>query len=72
MTAFSVITDGDAGIKYAVGSYEITPDIAIVDPELTKSMPSKLVAHTGMDAMTHAVEAFVSTANNDFTNPLAI
>ncbi|MBR6816821.1 MAG: iron-containing alcohol dehydrogenase, partial [Clostridia bacterium] len=47
-------------------------DIAIVDPDLAETMPKKLVAHTGMDAMTHAVEAYVSTANCDFTDPLAL
>ena len=57
VTAFSIITD---------------PDVAIVDPELAHTMPKKLVAHTGMDAMTHAIEAYVSTANCDFTDPLAL
>lgn len=72
VTAFSVITDYDKGIKYPLADFEITPDIAIVDPELAETMPQKLVAHTGMDAMTHAVEAYVSTANCDYTDPLAI
>lgn len=72
VTAFSVITDYEKGIKYPLADFEITPDIAIVDPELAETMPQKLVAHTGMDAMTHAVEAYVSTANCDFTDPLAI
>ncbi len=72
VTAFSVITDYDKGIKYPLADFEITPDIAIVDSELAETMPKKLVAHTGMDAMTHAIEAYVSTANNDFTDPLAL
>lgn len=72
VTAFSIITDYDKGIKYPIADFEITPDVAIVDPELAETMPKKLVAHTGMDAMTHAVEAYVSTANNDYTDPLAI
>ncbi len=72
VTAFSVITDYDKGIKYPLADFEITPDIAIVDPELAETMPQKLVAHTGMDAMTHAIEAYVSTANCDYTDPLAI
>lgn len=72
VTAFSVITDYAKGIKYPLADFEITPDIAIVDPELAETMPPKLVAHTGMDAITHAVEAYVSTANNDYTDPLAI
>lgn len=72
VTAFSVITDYDKGIKYPLADFEITPDVAIVDPELAETMPKKLVAHTGMDAMTHAIEAYVSTCNCDFTDPLAL
>ncbi len=72
VTAFSIITDYNKGIKYPIADYEISPDVAIVDPELAETMPKKLVAHTGMDAMTHAVEAYVSTANSDYTDPLAI
>lgn len=72
VTAFSVITDYEKGIKYPLADFEITPDIAIVDPELAETMPKKLVAHTGMDAMTHAVEAYVSTCNCDYTDPLAL
>ena len=72
VTAFSVITDYKKGIKYPLADFEITPDIAIVDSELAETMPKKLVAHTGMDAMTHAVEAYVSTANCDYTDPLAL
>ena len=72
VTAFSVITDYSKGIKYPLADFEITPDVAIVDPELAETMPPKLVAHTGMDAMTHAVEAFVSTAHTAYTDPLAI
>lgn len=72
VTAFSIITDYSKGIKYPIADFEITPDVAIVDPDLAETMPKKLVAHTGMDAMTHAVEAFVSTAHCDFTDPLAL
>ena len=72
VTSFSIITDYKKGIKYPIADFEITPDIAIVDPELTHGMPKKLVAHTGMDAFTHSVEAYVSTAHCDFTDPLAI
>ncbi len=72
VTAFSIITDYAKGVKYPIADFEITPDVAIVDPELAETMPKKLVAHTGMDAMTHAVEAYVSTANCDYTDPLAI
>ena len=72
VTAFSIITDYQKGIKYPIADFEITPDVAIVDPELAETMPVKLVAHTGMDAMTHAIEAYVSTANCDYTDPLAL
>ena len=72
VTAFSVITDYQKGIKYPLADFNITPDVAIVDPDLAETMPKKLVAHTGMDAMTHAVEAYVSTAHCDYTDPLAI
>ena len=72
VTAFSIITDYSKGIKYPIADFEITPDVAIVDPDLAETMPKKLVAHTGMDAMTHAIEAYVSTANCDYTDPLAI
>ena len=56
VTAFAVITDYEKGIKYPLADFEITPDVAIVDPDLAETMPQKLVAHTGMDAMTHAIE----------------
>lgn len=72
VTAFSIITDYSKGIKYPIADFEITPDVAIVDPDLAETMPKKLTAHTGMDAMTHAIEAYVSTANCDFTDPLAL
>ena len=72
VTAFSIITDYEKGIKYPIADFEITPDVAIVDPDLAETMPAKLVAHTGMDAMTHAIEAYVSTANCNYTDPLAL
>ena len=72
VTAFSIITDYQKGIKYPIADFEITPDVAIVDPALAETMPQKLVAHTGMDAMTHAIEAYVSTANCEYTDALAI
>ena len=64
VTAFSIITDYAQGIKYPIADFEITPDVAIVDPELAETMPPKLTAHTGMDALTHAIEAYVSTAHS--------
>ena len=72
VTAFSVITDYAKGIKYPLADFNITPDVAIVDPELAETMPPKLTAHTGMDAMTHAVEAYVSTLHCTYTDPLAL
>lgn len=72
VTAFSVITDYDKGIKYPLADFNITPDVAIVDPDLAEKMPPKLTAHTGMDAMTHAIEAYVSTLNCNYTDPLAL
>ena len=72
VTAFSVITDYAKGVKYPLADFNITPDIAIVDPELAETMPPKLTAHTGMDALTHAIEAYVSTLHSPFTDPLAL
>lgn len=72
VTAFSVITDYQKGIKYPLADFNITPDVAIVDPALAETMPKKLTAHTGMDAMTHAIEAYVSTLHCDYTDPLAL
>lgn len=68
VTAFSIITDYQKGVKYPIADFQITPDVAIVDPELTYGMPVKLVAHTGMDALTHAIEAYVSTASSMYTD----
>ena len=72
VTAFAVITDYEKGIKYPMADFEITPDIAIVDSDLAETMPKKLVAHTGMDAMTHAIEAYVSTCSCNYTDALAL
>ncbi len=72
VTAFSVITDYQKGVKYPLADFNITPDVAIVDPELAETMPQTLTAHTGMDALTHAIEAYVSTMNSPFTDPLAM
>ena len=72
VTAFSVITDYHKGIKYPLADFNITPDIAIVDPDLADTMPASLTANTGMDALTHAVEAYVSTLHSPFTDPLAL
>ena len=72
VTAFSVITDYSTGVKYPLADFNITPDVAIVDSELVQQLPAKQVAYTGMDALTHAIEAYVSTLNCVYTDPLAI
>lgn len=72
VTSFSVITDNETGVKYPIADYNITPDVAIVDTNLVQSMPKTLVANTGMDALTHAIEAYVSNARNPITDALAM
>ena len=72
VTAFSVITDYQKGVKYPLADFNITPDVAIVDSELVEQLPVHQVAYTGMDALTHAIEAYVSTCNCVYTDPLAI
>ncbi|MBS5984081.1 MAG: iron-containing alcohol dehydrogenase [Clostridium butyricum] len=72
VTAFSVITNYTEKIKYPLADFNITPDIAIVDSELAQTMPAKLVAHTGMDALTHAIEAYTASLRSNFSDPLAI
>lgn len=72
VTAFSVITDYSTKIKYPLADFEITPDIAILDTSIPITMPPKLVAHTGMDALTHAIEAYVASARSPFSDPLAL
>ncbi|MDR1609204.1 MAG: iron-containing alcohol dehydrogenase [Deltaproteobacteria bacterium] len=68
VTAASVITDHKAKIKHPLIDYQLTPDVAIVDPELTYSLPPAVVASTGMDALTHAIEAYVAKAYNPFSD----
>ena len=72
VTLAAVITDTEAQKKYALMSFPLIPDYAMLDASLTYSLPPHLTATTGMDALTHAVEAYVSTANSEFTDPLAI
>lgn len=72
VTAFSIITDNAKGVKYPLADFNITPDIAILDPILAETMPQTLTAHTGMDALTHAIEAYVSSLKSVFTDPLAL
>ncbi|WPP43010.1 bifunctional acetaldehyde-CoA/alcohol dehydrogenase [Paenibacillus hunanensis] len=73
VTSFAVITDKEKGnTKYPLADYELTPDVAIVDPEFVYSLPRVAVADTGMDVLTHAIEAYVSNMANDYTDGLAI
>lgn len=72
VTAFSVITDYAKGIKYPLADFNITPDVAILDSTIAETMPKTLTAHTGMDALTHAIEAYVSTLHSPFTDPYAL
>lgn len=73
VTSFAVITDKNQGnTKYPLADYELTPDVAIVDPEFVYSLPKTAVADTGMDVLTHAIEAYVSVMANDYTDGLAI
>lgn len=72
VTAFSVITDYKKKIKYPLADFNITPDIAILDTEIAMTMPKQLTAHTGMDALTHAIEAYVASLRSPFSDPLAM
>ena len=72
VTAFTVITDKNKEIKYPLADYELTPDVAIIDPEFTYSIPPNLTADTGIDVLTHAIEAYVSIMASDYSDALAL
>ena len=72
VTPFAVVTDDRTGIKYPLADYALTPNMAIVDPELVLNMPKSLTAFGGIDALTHALEAYVSVLATEFTNGLAL
>ena len=71
VTSFAVITDKEKNIKYPLADYELTPDVAIVDPDLVMSLPKTVTADTGMDVLTHSIESYVSNMASDYTDGLA-
>ncbi|NMA82672.1 MAG: bifunctional acetaldehyde-CoA/alcohol dehydrogenase [Epulopiscium sp.] len=72
VTSFAVITDKEKNIKYPLADYELTPDVAIIDPDFVMSVPAKVTANTGIDVLTHAIEAYVSILASDYTDALAM
>lgn len=71
VTSFAVISDKEKNKKYPLADYELTPDVAIIDPDLVMSLPKTITADTGMDVLTHALEAYVSNMASDYTDGLA-
>ncbi|MEG0843183.1 MAG: bifunctional acetaldehyde-CoA/alcohol dehydrogenase [Romboutsia sp.] len=72
VTSFAVITDKVNNVKYPLADYELTPDVAIIDPSFVMSVPASVTADTGLDVLTHAIEAYVSVMATDYTDALAI
>jgi acetaldehyde dehydrogenase/alcohol dehydrogenase len=72
VTSFSVISDKKANIKYPLADFQLTPDLAIIDPQFVMTVPKHVTADTGIDVLTHAIEAYVSVLANDFTDGLAL
>nr|WP_281164579.1 bifunctional acetaldehyde-CoA/alcohol dehydrogenase [Liquorilactobacillus sicerae] len=72
VTPFAIVTDNQTKIKYPLADYALTPETAIIDPELTKHLPKAVVATGGMDTLSHALEAYVSVMSSDFTRPWSL
>lgn len=72
VTPFAVVTDRRHNIKYPLADYALTPNMAIIDPELVLTMPKSLTAYGGVDALVHAIEAYVSVLASEYTNGLAL
>ncbi|OOB78254.1 MAG: bifunctional acetaldehyde-CoA/alcohol dehydrogenase [Epulopiscium sp. Nuni2H_MBin003] len=72
VTSFAVISDKSTNMKYPLADYELTPDVAILDPQFVMSVPARVTSHTGIDVLTHAIEAYVSILASDYTDGLAI
>lgn len=72
VTPFAVITDDETHVKYPLADYELTPQIAIIDPELVMTVPKRTVAWSGLDALSHSLESYVSVMSSEFTRPWAL
>ena len=72
VTSFAVITDKEKNIKYPLADYKLTPDVAIVDPQFVMSLPKSVIADTGLDVLTHGIEAYVSVMATDYTDAMAL
>ncbi|MEH6945026.1 bifunctional acetaldehyde-CoA/alcohol dehydrogenase [Bacillus sp. JJ722] len=72
VTSFTVITDKENNVKYPLADYELTPDVAIIDPQFVMTVPPSVTADTGLDVLTHAIEAYVSNMANDYTDGLCM